>query len=85
MKNCTLMILALLATAVIAPPLASALTLTITQVQSARSSIVVTLSNSKPVSKHSAESIAASAKSGIAFLVCDLPAGIYSALVLAGD
>ena len=85
MKNCTLMILALLATAVIAPPLASALAVTINQVQSARSSIVVTLSNSKPVSKRSAESIAASAKSGIAFLVCDLPAGIYSALVLTGE
>jgi uncharacterized protein (DUF2141 family) len=85
MKNCTLMILALLAAAVIAPPLASALTVTISQVQSARSSIVVTLSNSNPVSKHSAESIAASAKGGIAFLICDLPAGIYSALVLAGE
>ena len=85
MKNCTLMILALLAAAVIAPPLASALTVTINQVQSARSSIVVTLSNSNPVSKRSAESIAASAKSGIAFLVCDLPAGIYSALVLPGE
>ena len=54
MKNCTLMILALLAAAVIAPPLASALTVTINQVQSARSSIVVTLSNSNPVSKRSA-------------------------------
>ena len=85
MKNCTLMILALLATAVIAPPLASALTLTITQVQSARSSIVVTLSNSSPASKHSAEYIAASAKGRIAFLICDLPTGIYSALVLAGE
>ena len=85
MKNCTLMILALLATAVIAPPLASALTLTITQVQSARSSIVVTLSNSRPASKNSAEYIAASAKGRIAFLICDLPTGIYSALVLAGD
>ncbi len=85
MKNCTLMILALLAAAVIAPPLASALTVTISQVQSARRSIVVTLSNTKPASKHSAESIAASAKGGISFLFCDLPAGIYSALVLAGD
>ena len=85
MKNCTLMILALLAAAVIMSSLATALTVTINQVQSARSSIVVTLSNSKPVSKRSAESIAASAKSGIAFLVCDLPAGIYSALVLAGE
>jgi P pilus assembly chaperone PapD len=89
MKNCTLIIFALLAVAVFVPPLASALTVTVTQVRSqvqdTRSAIVVTLSNSRPASRRSAESIAASAKSGIAFLVCDLPAGIYSALVLAGE
>jgi len=89
MKNCTLIIFALLAVAVVVPPLASALIVTVTQVrdqvQDTRSAIVVTLSNSRPASRRSAEAIAASANSGIAFLVCDLPTGIYSALVLAGE
>jgi len=82
MKNCTLMILALLAAAVIAPPLAGALTVTITN---ARSAIVVTLSNSKSASKHSADAIAASARDEGVLLFCNLPAGIYSAVVLARE
>ena len=60
MKNCTLIIVALLAAAVFVPPLASALTVTVSQVQDTRSAIVVTLSNSRPASRRSAEAIAAS-------------------------
>jgi len=82
MKNSARVILALVAAAVISPGLASALTVTITQVRTARNAVVVTFSNS-PAPKHWAESIAAEARGGIELFVRDLPAGLYSAVVLA--
>ena len=79
-----LTILALLAAAVISSALANALTVTITRARNA-DAIVVTLSDSKTDAGNSARVVAAGAKGGIALLFCDLPAGIYTAVVLARE
>jgi len=81
----TLTIFSLLAAATVAAALASALTITISQLQNGRHAIVVTLSNSKIEAKHWAQVLAAETRGGVALLFCELPAGFYTALVLASE
>ena len=83
--NRTLTIFGLLAAAIVAATLASALAITISQAHDGRAAIVVALTNSKTEASHWAQVLATEAKGGVALLLCDLPAGFYTAVVLARE